>query len=170
MFSVEQRPGSFPLKKNFADFLFEWGRQLAATPGTPLKASLSYRHGLGFVATREGANLARLGEHDLVLLELDTELPGRLTVHGGAPPPSEGWIHGLAFACRGGAIFSFFCQDTTCAAARVEESELNDPARAIPAFEAALGKGNLVQVGQRGVLSIGCTAQDAGEPLLALRR
>ncbi len=178
--TIERHPGAFTPKHGYADFLLDWGRKLDAE-GMILRGlkgdgfSFSHRFALGFVVTSREAEASRLDEDGLLLVE--PREPGSEELHyrGNGSLPWETWIHAEVFRCRGGAIFSFFVRRDRpvesaggIVVARLAEEVLSDAVRAVVELEAALGMGNVVQIGQRGVLSFGCTAEDAGEALLAL--
>lgn len=168
---LESSAGVCPVKRPFAEQLFAWGRRLAGAGG----GSLAYRFALGFVCTARGAAWDGLGDPDLLLIE--TSVPGGegWVAKGGGPAPATWWIHATTYSDRGSAVFSFLLEAPALVApARrggtpVVTGTAHGPSEAtLRSLETALGRGNLVALDGVGVLSFGSTADDAGEPLLAL--
>lgn len=173
MLQLQTVVGECPVKRNFADLLFAWGRRLAAEGAV---GSLAYRFALGFACTSRGADLARLSDKDLLFLE-PTQPGGEVwTAKGRGEAPGSWWIHATVFADRGSAVFTCLAEgaEWTDAARRAGAPSVNGAgagpdAVVIGAIEAALGKGNLVSLEGLGALGLGSTADDAGLALLETR-
>ena len=170
MLQLQIVAGECPVKRNFADLLFAWGRRFAAEGAV---GSLAYRFALGFVCTARGADLARLSDRDLLFLE-PTEPGGEAwTTRGGGDSPEAWWIHATVFADRGSSVFSFLVEGPSWSDAAAgagaplvrDAGKVPSPA-AMAALETALGKGNLVGLPGLGALGLGSTADDAGLALL----
>jgi len=173
---------NLPIKRNFADALFDWAGKFAraglmAHDPTGWTGNLSYRHALGFVITGRQANSKKLTDHDLIFVEKWDFETGRLTVRGEGDPPDTSFLHALIYQNRSGAIFAFHvCHpEMEKAALRLGLPTINDDVFAddctlMRQFESKLGMGNLIVVRGLGIFSFGCTAEDAGEPLIAIDR
>ena len=178
-FDIKRNGGSFPIKRNFDDELFAWGKKLGERgllssvqdgPG----GSLSYRYALGFVITARDADLAKLTRKDLIFVEQWDAAARQLLLRGEGKPPVESFLHAAVYQNRSGAIFAFFAtapkilkmasqSGLPCLAA----APFEDPASLMGSVEEGLGAGNIMVVPNRGALSFGCTAEDAGEQILS---
>jgi len=177
MFEIEKAAEVFPIKQNFADTVFEWGRELdrQGIVSGQEGGSLSYRHGLGFVITARDANLHTLVAIDLVFVERWDFSSGRVTIRGRQEPPPESLLHAVIYQNRGGAIFTVFTRSRAVLKAAGElglpvtdhPQALDTPALASE-VEGKLGRGNMVIVRNEGVLSFGCTVEDASRQVLTL--
>ncbi len=165
--------GPGPVKPNFAEMIFAWGRRLAERGA---KGSLAYRFALGFACTARGADLAKLSDADLLFFE--PTMPGAeaWTVKGAGRAPEAWWIHATAFGDRGSAVFAFLAEGNKWAEAAsragapsVRNAGNGPDASVIESLESALGKGNLVSLPGVGALGLGSTADDAGLALLECR-
>jgi len=170
MFEIKRQTGPFPVKRRFADALAEWGRLLGCNGGALMvPGSLSYRHGLGFVITREGADSNDLHDSDLLFVKSWNHQAGELTIYGDGDPPPETLWHAAVYQSRSGAIFVFFARSDRAAelAGRMALRVVTvTGGRDLDAVQAALGTGNILAIEGSGILSFGCTAEDAGRPLL----
>ncbi len=173
---------SFPIKRNFADALFDWAGKFARTgliahDPTGWTGSLSYRHALGFVITGQPANSEKLTDRDLIFVEKWDFETGRLTVRGEGDPPDTSFLHALIYQNRSGAIFAFHVCNPEMEKAAVRlglpaidgDFSAGDPTL-MRQFEGKLGMGNLIVIRGLGIFSFGCTPEDAGEPLMAIDR
>ena len=178
MLTIERNTESFAIKQNFVDALSEWGKKfdeiLSRQKSPLLHASLSYRHALGFVITARDADVKNLMHADLIFVERWDLLSDRITICGEREPPSESFMHAHVYQNRSTAIFTFFIESPLLAKkARLVKipSTTAQPIVTIPSVrevEKKLGLGNIVLIGDQAVLSLGCTADDAGEPVLGL--
>jgi hypothetical protein len=170
----------FPIRRPFADALFDWGRRLAerrlmGSHGDKLRGSLSYRFGLGFVMTSSQAPIERLSDCDLQFIQTMSPQDGRAGTQAESALTEIQLCHALTYRSRGGVIFVFHAIDPRLEKAALEKgapfldaklSDKRDDFRM--KFEEQLGKGNLVVLKGRGVISLGCTADDTGEQILGL--
>jgi hypothetical protein len=160
---------TFPIKENFAEVLFALGKKLSHAGVRSEKTSLCYRHGLGFVITSADAPLDRLTEKHLVLIE-DCNLGNPLKVRGSHDPSPLFALHAAVFHLRSGAIFSLLVEASKLDAPKLpclpstssEFQLLNEQ------MESLLSKGNQILVQNVGVLSFGCTEDDALTPIASL--
>ncbi|MDD2708388.1 MAG: hypothetical protein PHV34_10290 [Verrucomicrobiae bacterium] len=168
------------IKRRFADSLFAWGRRLSENNlmgphSDGLCGSLSYRHALGMVITSPPARMDRLSDHDLRFIEvlkLQQDGGGVLT---SKPPDAIQSCHALAYQSQGGVIFVFHVIDPRLekAATKVGLIAIDSDPAANPScfqaeFETQLARCNVIAVRNRGVFSLGCTAEDAGEQIMRL--
>lgn len=173
---IERTSDTFPIKRNFADAILEWGARLAHAGWIAERGgSLGYRHALGFVITREGADLSHPSDSDLVCVERWDWDTGLVKTRGKQSPSGHVFVHAAVCQERASAIFTFVADGArTMALAEKSGRPTTSPiAGATPRqiFEACLGcfgKGNLILIPGVGVLSFGCTADDAGSALLQL--
>lgn len=178
MFQIEKAADRFSIKRNFADELFRWGKVLCENRVIAgREGSLSYRHGLGFVVTVQGADLAQLGDADLVLVDGWNAEKERLTVRGCGELSITGFLHALVYQNRSAAIFTFLADAPGIAKSaagrhlpRTDYAVTDDIRRLADDMESKLGLGNVLLIRKGGVLSFGCTSEDAGGQLLDLQR
>lgn len=171
-FQLKNMGEVFPIKPGFAESIFDWGKRIAQITDLSTESSLSYRHGLGFVVTRDGADLSKLTGEDLVLVEHCDWATHQLVYRGKYRPPAESFLHAVVYGDRSGAVFAFLAQAPENF--QMEKSGmtqiLHDSSQPMIALsrdvEKLLGAGNLFLIDDSSVLSFGCTAEDAGNPIL----
>ncbi|MDD2709894.1 MAG: class II aldolase/adducin family protein [Verrucomicrobiae bacterium] len=168
------------MKEPFASTLFTWCRRLAdlnllgPTPNG-FKGSLSYRHGLGFVITSQQTSLKQPSSRDLVFVDAWNVNTGRIQAHGAGELTTTCLYHAMAYQNRAGAIFAIHAfnpglEKTARQMGLPETDGRFSPgdSRAVDTMTADLGKGNLLIMRDDGILSIGCTADDAAVQILDL--
>ncbi len=167
--NIEVKSDTFPIKRNFADALIAWGATLVGGGWMSERGgSLSHRYALGFVITRKGADLAHLADADLICVErwdFDAE---QVIVRGKGEPSPHAFIHALVCQERATAIFTFVA-DAPKAVERAGKEGWPSTKQSAHASARAmaddvttiLGKGNRVLIRGTGLLTFGCTADDA---------
>ncbi len=170
---------SFLPKRNFTDALIAWGKSfcaygLASLTDGSLKGSLSFRYGLGFVITTKNVDLKNIKDTDLIYVESWDHASSTLTYRGNQSPPEESFLHAMIYQNRSSAIFTFFLHPLphlhfikdSCLPIIHDDLLENTPAF-ISEIEKAIGQGNQILI-DHGILSFGCTADDAGKQILEL--
>ncbi len=178
MFKIERKGDTFPIKQNFLDALIRWGKELHRSRVVSVQGgSLSYRYGLGFVVTAAEADLTHLTPADLVLVEEWNAVDSRVVIRGSKEPAHQSFLHGIVYQNRSAAIFTFFVDALLTVKSMKElglpatDGEYPNPfAIKMDDVERKLGQGNILVVQNQGILSWGCTAEDAGTPLLTLQQ
>lgn len=169
----------FPIKQSFADSLFSWGKKFSEAASSlksmdPLIGSLSYRYGLGFVITSAKAHFKKLTQSHLICVEKQDSSLDRMIIRGKGDLPEENFLHATVYQNRSGAIFSFFFSYKkkillpSSFNLPVIENLDQPPSELVKKLERKLGQGNTIILHHCGILSFGCTADDAGEQLLSV--
>jgi len=167
----------FLIKDNFFKQLGEWGKVLREPRGCfKMKAlNLSYRFALGYVVLRQGADFNDLKSSDLLCVESWDFQQKEISVRGSGLPSDEAMIHSAVYKNRSSAIFSFYVDApdfvrslSPSSLPMIVSREPVDTIDFLKAVEEKLGEGNLIMIQDRGILSFGCTAEDAGGQILKL--
>ncbi len=163
----QRRTPDFLVKHSFSSILFEWGKAFCEKGliNQIKGGSLSYRHGLGFVITARDSNLGKLDEKDLIFVEEWDFSSNRFIIRGNADLPAESIFHAIVYQNRSGAIFSFFIKPFQILE-MVERLGLSPSKTSeLSEIEEKLSHGNIIAIQDQGILSFGCTAEDAGSQL-----
>lgn len=167
MISFRRTTDICPIKRNFAEAIFGAGKFLEDT-GWGEGASLGYRHALGFVVTKEGATMGTITDKDLVFVECWDAAKDTLNVRGSVPPTEDVWIHAAVYQNRSSAIYTILVPNPklreAALVAKIPALSGEHPRGSSVWFEAVqslLGSGNRMVVSKMGVLSLGCTVEDA---------
>ncbi len=152
-----RKQASFPVKADFLEELQRLARMLKERGIEPV--SLSYRYGLGFATTRQGTDLKRLSEKDLLWIEQINFDAGTFILSGMGEPQRSAFLHAAVFRHRSAAIFAV--------TVRVNGGDISRPKVSssetawLDQVRVALNSGNAFTVDDTEVLSFGCTVDDA---------
>ena len=167
-------PRKAALKQAYVHALGEWSGRVHQKLGKDFSIQASYRHGLGFMITRQGADSLHPADRDFLNVESGSWENGHMAGSGEGVPPVEGLLHGLVYQVRSSAIFCFTVTGKE-GVSSVRKSDIpripweKDLSRAaMVELEQRLGEANCFAVGGNGILSFGCTAEDAGQQIEGL--
>jgi hypothetical protein len=172
------RDERFLMKGNFFLELVEWGKRLicpSASKSTHL--SLSYRFALGYVVAGEGADFTNLKQSDLFCAKTWDFENQNFTIQGEGKTGPWMLLHAPVYRSRSSAIFCFYVENGDLVKSAIQRNlpmvsadKPLDEIDSLIQIENELGKGNLIRIGEKGVLAFGCTAEDAGGEIMQLLR
>jgi hypothetical protein len=160
---------TFKLKENYVQDLSAWSLRLM-TVFPSCRLNFAYRQALGFVMTRIIAGPSDLKE-DLIYVEKWDLETGNVAAASAENLPGVSGLHQAAFQNRSSVIFSLWIEDADLVQKAMKKN--------IPVLKSAekdffsksekyLGMGNMLVIDGLGVLSLGCTVDDAGQGLVGL--
>lgn len=168
--SVAKPSSTFKLKEQYIQDLSAWSLRLM-TVFPSCRLNFAYRQALGFVMTRMIIDPADLKGELIFVEKWDPDTGKIISASADDGLPAISSLHQAVFQNRSSVIFSLWIEgkDLLQKSAKRNIPVLNVEGKDLfLKSEKYLGMGNMLAVDDLGVLSLGCTADDAGQGLLGL--